>query len=326
MNKDAIEHLRQGQRFLIAPHRRPDADALGSALGLASVLRALGKTADVFVTEQIPLSLQFLVEDDGLISSVASVVTYDALCLMDLAAEALVPPGLPSRDITGPVVVVDHHAAHDEFGDYVLRDSDACATGEVVVRIAEALGLNDIPKDAATPLYAAVVSDTGGFRYPTTSPETLRLGARLLEAGANAWRVAYELFEGWEPARMRLLGAVVESLEMDFDGRVAIVRVTRDMLRSCGATDEMVEGMVNYARMLRGVEVGVMLWEWPVNSPEGERLDTKVSLRSRGNVDVSTVAVALGGGGHRGAAASQMRGSIDQAADRVREELASVLP
>lgn len=325
MNEDAIDQLRRGKRFLIAPHRRPDADALGSALGLAVVLRELGKQVDVFVQEEIPLSLQFLLEYGPVLGTIPEGVKYDGTCLMDLAAQALLPPGLPSSDVAGPFLVIDHHAAHDGFGNFVIRDSKACATGEVVVDIAAELGVQEIPAEAATPLYAAVVSDTGGFRYPSTTAATLRLGARLLEAGANAWHVAYELFEGWEPARMRLLGSVIAALETDFDGQVAVGRVTREMLAACDATDEMVEGMVNYARMLRGVEVGVMLWEWPVDGPDGQRLETKVSLRSRGNVDVSKVAVALGGGGHRNAAASQMSAAIDEAGRLVREQLARVL-
>jgi phosphoesterase RecJ-like protein len=133
--------------------------------------------------------------------------------------------------------------------------------------------------------------------------------------------VAYQLFERWEPARLRLLSAIIATVEMGFDGRVAIMRVTREMLDICGADDDMVEGMVNYARRIEGVEIGALLWEWQVRGAGGNHLETKISLRSRGNVDVSVIATALNGGGHRAAAATQLNITIDEADERLRAEL-----
>ncbi|HSN80978.1 MAG TPA: DHH family phosphoesterase [Polyangiales bacterium] len=320
--EQAVEIIRSGERFLVACHRRPDADSLGSALGLIKTLRAVGKQATLFMPEPIPESLSFLMEGEQAIDTVPEGTRYDATWIMDIAARALIPPRFPTREVTGPVVVVDHHHAHDDIGDVVLRDTSAAATGEVVMRLMEALGLESIPEGAATPIYAAIVSDTGGFRYATTRPATLRLGARLVEAGADPWRVAYQLFERWEPARLRLLSSIIATLEMAFDGRVAIMRVTREMLQICGANDDMVEGMVNYARRVQGVEIGALLWEWPVRSADGNRLETKISLRSSGAADVSTIAAALQGGGHRAAAATQLDVDIDRADELLRDELA----
>ena len=171
-------------------------------------------------------------------------------------------------------------------------------------------------------MYAAIVADTGGFRYATTRPATLRLGARLVEEGADPWHVAYQLFERWEPARLRLLSAIIATLEMAFDGRVAIMRVTREMLEICGADDDMVEGMVNYARRVEGAEIGALLWEWRVRDASGNHTETKISLRASGDADVSVIAAALNGGGHRAAAATQLDITIDEADERLRAELA----
>lgn len=318
----AIEIARNGERFLVACHRRPDADSLGSALGLIKTLRAIGKEATLFMPESVPDSLQFLMEGEQGIAEVPEGTRFDATWIMDIAAKALIPPKFPPPDVTGPLVVVDHHHAHDDIGDIVIRDTSAAATGEVVVRLIEELGLDSIPEGAATPIYAAIVSDTGGFRYSTTRPATLRLGARLLEEGVDPWHVAYQLFERWEMARLRLLSSIIATLEIAFDGRVAIMRVTRQMLAICGADDDMVEGMVNYARRVEGVEVGALLWEWEVRSSSGTRLETKISLRSSGDFDVSTIALALDGGGHRAAAATQLDITIDEADQRLRTELA----
>jgi phosphoesterase RecJ-like protein len=317
-----LKIAREGERFLVACHRRPDADSLGSALGLVQTLRAIGKEATLFMPEQVPDSLLFLMGDEKGRATIADGERFDATWVMDIAAKALLPPGFPGPEVTGPVVIIDHHHAHDDVGDIVYRDTNAAATGEVVVRLIDELGLKSLPEGSATPLYAAIVSDTGGFRYATTRPETLRLGARLVEAGADPWHVAYELFERWEPARLRLLSAIIATVEMAFDGRVAIMRVTREMLDICGADDDMVEGMVNYARRVEGVEIGALLWEWRVSTGGGEQVETKISLRSRGNVDVSVIATALGGGGHRAAAATQLPITIDEADERLRAELA----
>ena len=322
MTEEVLKIAREGERFLVACHRRPDADSLGSALGLIYALRAIGKEAALFMPEQVPDSLLFLMGDEKGLSTVADGERFDATWVMDIAAKVLLPPGFPGPEVTGPVVIIDHHHAHDDVGDVVYRDTSAAATGEVVVRLMDELGLESLPEGSATPLYAAIVSDTGGFRYATTKPATLRLGARLVEAGADPWHVAYQLFERWEPARLRLLSAIIATIEMAFDGRVAIMRVTRQMLDICGANDDMVEGMVNYARRVEGVEIGALLWEWPERTDDGTRLETKISLRSRGNVDVSVIAAALGGGGHRAAAATQLDITIDEADERLRAELA----
>ena len=173
----------------------------------------------------------------------------------------------------------------------------------MVIRLGRALGLQAIPADAATPLYAAIVADTGGFRYSTTTVATFQLAAELVEAGARPWDVAYGLFEGWPAEKLQLLSGVLKTLTVHHGGRVAVMTITRALLDACGADDHMGEGLVSYTRHLAGVEVGVLLWEQPTTNGA----QTKVSLRSRGQVDVSAAAVELGGGGHRGAAADATR-------------------
>ncbi|MCB9600752.1 MAG: DHH family phosphoesterase [Sandaracinus sp.] len=316
---DTLRIVREGSRFLVTCHRRPDADALGSAIGLAEILRSLGKEAHVWVPESLAPNLMFFAV--GRVERELPEGEFDATFVMDTAARALLPRGIPNRG-AGPLVVVDHHAAHDDVGDVVCRECDACSTAEVVMRLAAELGARPVPEAAAAPLYAALVADTGGFRYAMTTPETLRLGAELLERGADAWQTAYELFEGWPPARLRLLGEVLETLELSEDGRVALLRVTRDMLARTGADDDMVEGMVNYGRMLRGVEIAALLWEFP---SEKGGLDTKLSLRSSGAANVAKLATALGGGGHRAAAGAQIEEDVEATRKRVLHEASVIL-
>ena len=311
--------VRRGERFLVTCHRRPDADALGSAMGWAAILRELGKEALVFSVDPPPRMLRFLPGIADVKRTVPEDRAWDACFVMDAAAAPLVPP-MPSS-LKGPVVMFDHHAAHDDFGDVILREPDAVATGVLVVRMMRELGLQEVPKAAAKGLYAAIVADTGGFRYPGTDPETLRLAAELVEAGAEPWPTAYHLFEGWEPERMHLLGRILEGMEMELDGRVAVLTVTRQMLADVGADDEMVEGMVNYGRMLEGVEISILLWELDAKAPP----ETKVSLRSTGRADVSVIAKAMNGGGHRSAAGTNVNQPIAPVRAQVLELAREVL-
>lgn len=309
----AIELIRGGSRFLVTCHVRPDADALGSALGLAAALRALGKEAVVYSHGGVPALVAFLEGAEGVVGALPE-GAFDATFVTDTAARELVPP-LPPRERSGPIVMIDHHAAHDDYGDLAAREIDAVATGELVMRIIDDLGI-PLPQEAAQPLYAAIVADTGGFRYSGTSGAVMRLGARLLDHGVDPWNVASNLFERWEPARMALLGEVLSTLRMEAAGRIAMTHVDRAMLARTRAADEAIEGMVNYGRMLEGVAIAALVWE--TSAPGGA--ECKVSLRGAAGADVSKIAVALGGGGHRAAAGATLRMPLAAACELVLRE------
>jgi phosphoesterase RecJ-like protein len=300
----AVKLVREGHRFLLTCHVLPDADAVGSMLGLAEVLISLGKEVHLYNRDPVPEQLSFLPGAASVKSAVPAGVTFDATFVTDTAARSLLPRHFPPRSITGPVVIVDHHVAHDDFGDIVLRDETACASAVVVMEFAAALGVEPLPASASAPLYTALVADTGGFRYPGTTAQTLRTAASLLDNGVDPWQVASHVFEGWSMARMRLLGLAINVIQTEYNGKVAVVSVPLTMLEQAGATDDMAEGLVEYGRMLKGVEISIMLWERQARSDEtlvGTKL-TRLSLRSAGTADVSRVAVALGGGGHRASA------------------------
>jgi phosphoesterase RecJ-like protein len=310
-----VKIVRAGRRFLLTCHVLPDADAVGSMLGLAEVLISLGKEVYLYNRDPIPEALLFLPGTSEVHNTLPQAASFDATFVTDTAARSLLPRQFPTRVTTGPVVVLDHHLAHDDFGDVVVRDVNACATSVVVLELASALGVDPLPAAAAAPLYTALVADTGGFRYPGTTPQTLRTAADLLEYGVDPWKVASQVFESWSMARMRLLGLAINTIQTSYDGKVAIVTVPLSMLEQAGATDDMAEGLVEYGRMLRGVEIAIMLWER--RSRGDEMLDgatlTRLSLRSAGSADVSRIAVALGGGGHRTSAGATFTLSLAKA-------------
>ena len=324
----AVKLVREGRRFLLTCHVLPDADAMGSMLGLSALLRALGKDVYLYNRDPVPEQLRFLPGAEAVRSTLPPGASFDATFVTDTAARSLLPRHFPPSPVTGPVVILDHHVAHDDFGDVVVRDVRACATAMVVLELATALGLQPLPPAASAPLYTALVADTGGFRYPGTTANTLRTAADLIDAGdVDPWRVASHVFENWSMARMRLLGLAINAIDTELDGRMAIVTVPLSMLAQAGATDDMAEGLVEYGRMLKGVEIAVMLWERRPRSDEtlvGTTL-TRLSLRSAGTADVSRVAVALGGGGHRASAGATLTCDIATARRMVLQEAAHEL-
>jgi phosphoesterase RecJ-like protein len=324
----AVQVIRAGQRFLLTCHVLPDADAVGSMVGLAEVLRSLGKEVVLYNRDPIPDMLSFLPGVEQIRQNIQPGQRFDATLITDTAARTLLPRTLPPRAQTGPRVILDHHVAHDDFGDIVVRDVEACATAIVVLELADALGARPLPAAAAEPLYAAIVADTGSFRYRGTTPATLRLAAELLEAGVDPWRVSQNIFEGWPMERMRLLGHAINAIETEYTGRVAILCVPISMMERAGANDRMVEGMVEYGRMIKGIEVSVMLWERRPRSDEtdhGSASFSRLSLRSAGVVDVARIAAALGGGGHRAAAGATLSCDLRRARELVLAEVGRAL-
>jgi phosphoesterase RecJ-like protein len=323
----AVKLIRDGERFLLTCHVLPDADAVGSMLGLAAILKTLGKEVVLYNRDPAPDLVGFLCGVDEIRSSIPAGMRFDATLITDTAARSLLPRTLPARAISGPRIVIDHHLVHDDFGDVVVRDVDACATAIVVLDLAKALGVEPLPASAAEPLYTALVADTGNFRYPGTTPTTLRLAADLLESGVDPWRVASHVFENWPMERLRLLGFAINAIETEFTGRVAILCVPSSMVERAGASERMVEGMVEYGRMIKGVEISIMLWERRPRSDETDfgQLASKLSLRSAGRVDVSRMAALLGGGGHRAAAGATLNCDLRQARELVLVEAGRAL-
>lgn len=325
--EQAVALIRGGQRFLLTCHVLPDADALGSMLGLSEILKSLGKEVVLYNRDPVPDAVSFLPGVEEILPSVPSGMRFDAMLITDTAARSLLPRTLPPETVTGPRVIIDHHVAHDDFGDVVVRDVDACATAIVVLELAAALGVDPVPRAAAEPLYTALVADTGSFRYPGTTAATLRLAARLLDTGVDPWRVSSHVFESWPMERLRLLGFAINAIETEFTGRVAILCVPLTMLERAGATERMVEGMVEYGRMIKGVEISIMLWERRPRSDETDygQLISRLSLRSAGSVDVSRIAQALGGGGHRAAAGGTLNCDLRSAREMVLAEAGRAL-
>ena len=325
-NKTAPESLlsliRQGNRFLLTSHLSPDGDAVGSELGLARVLRKLGKGAVVWNRDVTPPLYS------PLPGSARIHVGEEPPAGFPEAFNAVLVLECPSLDRTGldqklaasglPLVNVDHHLGNQHYGQVNWVDTAAPALGEMIHRLAQALKVG-MDAETATCLYLALVTDTGDFRYDNTTAEAFEAAAMLLREGAQPALVSSWLHESRPEATLRLLGAMLQTLERHDGGRIATALLTRAMFDQAGASSGDSEGLVDYPRSITGVQAVAMLRE----TPEGR---VKVSLRSKGDVDVQQLALRYGGGGHRNAAGFTTDGSIASLRAQMADELAAVLP
>lgn len=305
------EAVQAAGRILLTSHRRPDGDGTGSMLGLGILLRAAGKQVTVYSPDQPPRRLQWLPTlASAWTHHLGPGVRFDATVVVDCADATLLAGSLPPPEVTGRVLTLDHHASARPFGDVALWDPSAAAVGVLVTRLADRLGWA-VDADTATALYVSLISDTGGFRHANTNAEALAVGARLVAAGASPVKIAQALEERSSASKLRLLGAVLSTLELHAAGRVAILTVTTEMVERAKAHWEDIEGMVNWARNTDGALVGVML-----TTAKGGGV--RLSMRSRSDrLDVGRICMRLGGGGHPGAGGGHMTVELDVAKARV---------
>lgn len=307
-----IGALGQARRFLCVLHAFPDGDAVGASLGLGLSLEQAGRDVTFFCATEIPYNLHFLPGMDRVVNTLPPDASFDATVICDAAASHRVGPGLPPREQRGTVLNIDHHMTNDCFGDVNYVDPGAAAVGVMILRVIRGAGL-PLSKDVATALYTSILTDTGSFRYSSTDPEALRAAAELVAAGAQPWEVASAIYEEQPVARLRLLREVLDTLHVSDDGRLASLLVTHEAAQKVGATPDLTDGFINYARSIRGVEVAALLTEPPPGTDEPWRL----SFRSRGRVNVSAVAERFGGGGHFNAAGAKTRGTLEELRERV---------
>ena len=302
----ALARLKRATRVLVTSHSAPDGDALGSELGFAELAQALGVKATIVNHDPHPASLAFLPGLEAIQVRAELPPSFERE--FDLAV-LLECPGLDRPAFAGldrlPILNLDHHMENARYGEVNVVDEDAPAVGEMVLKMAEIAGVA-LTGRMATNLYAALVTDTGDFRYSNATPRAFEAGARLVAAGARPAEIAEALWEQ-NPARVvHLMAAVLSTLELLAGGHLAIITCDRAMLDAAGAHPEDTENLVNIPRAIEGVRVAVFLKalkDGPV----------RASLRSRAGLDVQAVARMFGGGGHRNAAGCTIPGTLPEA-------------
>ncbi len=312
-----VEIVDRFDRFVLTSHVRPDCDALGSELGMALVLEAKGKDVLIVNDHGVPENLSFI-DPHRRIRTLDAQRSAGGLddrqVLMVLDTSAWVQLGAMAdvvRDFSGQVVVVDHHVGEDEMPGVMLKDTSAEACGRLVVEAADALG---VPLDAsiAMPLFAALATDTGWFRFRSVSAETYRMAGRLIEAGTDPAEVYRRLYEQDTLGRLKLRGTILARAETELGGRLVHTFVRQADFDAVGAVAADTEDVVNMTLAVAGTEVAVIF----VEQPSGH---VKVSFRSRGKLDCNRLATQFGGGGHKAAAGAMLPGPFEQARATVLE-------
>lgn len=291
-----VAKIRKGNRFLLTSHVNPDGDAIGSELALGRVLRKLGKGATVWNRDPSPKVYLALPGAERIHHGEEPPAGFPELFsgIIVLECPALARTGLEEAFGELPLYNIDHHLGNEQYGSINWVDPTAPAVGEMVYRLARTLKV-EIDNDLANALYLTLVTDTGGFRFSNTTPETFEAAAALLRDGASPETVAGWLFDSQPEPAIRLLGAMLGTLEMHGDGKVATVWLTREMFAQAQAEDGDSEGLIDHPRSIAGVEAVALFRQLQ----DGGH---KVSLRSRGRVDVEAIARGNGGGGHHNAA------------------------
>lgn len=305
------EIVRAHQRYLLVSHVRPDCDALGSELGMAGVLEALGKSVRIVNGQATPPNLAFI-DPAGRIGVIgqtvqpADLADIEVVIILDTSAWAQIGPMSDFiRGFGGKKVVIDHHLSEDDLQAEAFKDVKAEATGRLIVDAAEALGVKLTP-EIAMPLFAAVATDTGWFRFGSASAGTYRCAAKLIEAGANPAAIYGALYEQDTLGRMKLRGRILARIESELGGRLAHTYVLKEDFQDTGSLPSDTEDMVNFALAIKGTEVAVILVEQASGG-------FKVSFRSRSAVECNKLAEQFGGGGHKAAAGAFIGGALAEA-------------
>jgi phosphoesterase RecJ-like protein len=301
---NAVEEIRsqieRHSRFVLTSHARPDGDGVGSALAGQQILRAMGKHAEVVLHDPVPRNYRGLPFANTIIHAGTVDGSYDAAILLE--CDSLQRTRL--QGLEGKFLInIDHHIGGRPFANVNWIDPQACATAELVYRLARECGAPITP-EMATCLYTGLVADTGSFMFDGTNEHTFALARELVLAGAAPSHVAQNLYFSHSTAKMRLLGAALSNLHRE--GGLAWIWVTRDQMDRVGALEEDCEGLVNYALAIQGVEVAAFFREMA----DGR---FRISLRSKGRVDVTVVAAMFGGGGHRCASGCSADGPLAHA-------------
>ncbi len=290
--------------FIITCHVNPDADAIGSELALFDVLSQKGKNVHIINYSKTPYNLEFL-DSSNVIEKYDSAVhdklitVADVIILLDLnQLSRTVKMENVIRNSESIKVCIDHHTEPENISEFMIVDNNYSSTGEIIYDFIDESGIVSFNYNIALQLYAAIMTDTGSFRFERTTPELHRKVAVLLEQGVSPYQVYDSIYAQFNLSRNKLLGYALASLELSKSGKVAYMTITLEMLKKTGATESDVDGFVNYCLEIKGVKIGMLFFE--LND------GVKVSFRSKLDVPVNKLAEKFNGGGHFNASGTRL--------------------
>ncbi len=317
------EIVNSNETFLLTSHIRPDCDALGSELGMAGVLEALGKKVRIVNGHPTPPNLAFIdptnrLETIGTDVTVEELKDIDVMIILDTSAWAqLGDMGEVIKTTNARKLIVDHHVSEDDLGAELFKNTTAEATGRLVVEAADALGVELTP-EISNPVFAAIATDTGWYRFGSAKGDTYRMAGRLIDAGASPNGLYGELYERDTAGRVRLRGRILSRAQTELDGRLVHTYVLKEDFDETGALPSDTEDAINLTMAIAGTEVAVIL----VGQLEG---GFKLSFRSRCAVDCSQLAANFNGGGHKAAAGAFISEPFEDSQKKVLEAVRAAM-
>jgi phosphoesterase RecJ-like protein len=312
MLDQVLTEIERRKRFVLTSHARADGDAVGSTLACGEILRQMGKQSDLILHGGVPRVYQSLPFSDRVVHAEQVNGSYDAAILLE--CDSIQRTRLEGLE-TQFLINIDHHRSGRAFAHVNWIDPKAVATAEMVYKLAKQAGVKISP-EIATCLYTAVLTDTGAFMFEGTNQHTFELARELVLAGADPVRCARPIYFGHSTAKMRLLGLALSALQRQ--GPLAWIWATQEQMERTGAKEEDCEGLVNYALAIGDVEAAVFFRELP----DGR---FRVSLRSKGKLDVAHIAEEFGGGGHACASGCSVGGPLHAAVEIVLGKIRAIV-
>lgn len=303
-NKELFSIISSNTTFLITSHVNPDADAIGSELAIAAILKQLNKKYFILNTSSTPYNLKFLDKSDSIEkfnSEVHSEIfnQIDAAIILDLNhLNRTVRMEEYFRKFEGIKICIDHHTNPEGFTDYSIIDESKSSTGEILFDFIDEIEELEFNYEVALPIYSAIMTDTGSFRFSKTTSVLHKKIAKLLEYGIKPEKIYEQIYNQYEFSRVKLLGEALHTIKLSESGKVSYMVVTQDSLESSGGIESDVDGFVNFALTSKGVEIGILFFEL--------KDGLKISFRSIDDVPVNKLAGEFGGGGHINASGTRL--------------------
>jgi phosphoesterase RecJ-like protein len=320
-----VQAIRDRRSFVLTSHARPDGDAIGSQIALGLALESLGKTVRFIGKDPAPLPYRHFPAVDRIETMARFTGTADAVIVMECSA-------LTRTDVTGFdtsfVINIDHHAGNTMYGAVNWYDESRAAVAEMAADVIDALGVTWTP-DIATHLYLGIATDTGSFRHANITARTFDLCRRIVEAGVSPASLARQIFDSFSIGRVRLTGEMLHAMELHHGNRLAILYFDDALLASCGATIDDTDGLVNIPLGAKDVVAVALIKLQAAGRPaagDGSAREFRVSLRSKGDVNVREVAQRWSGGGHTNAAGCTITGDAATVRTQLVGAIGAVLP
>ena len=314
--KKIAKKLKKSDNIAVFVHANPDGDAIGSIVAFSTALKNMGKKVDTFI-ENKPEYLSFIIDDSiKLYSELDFDKKYDLCVALDCGDKDRMGDAAKVFDNAEFTIELDHHKTNDNYANLSYVDAIASATGEIVYELLKIMKVK-ITKEIAESLYIAIISDTGMFKHQNTTSKTFEIASKLVECGIDISTITHKLFYENSFVRTKCLGDVLNTLELYLDGKVGILYLTNEMMQKYGLKETELDGFVEYARNIKGVEIGIFI---------KQKTDTeyKASLRANTDTDMSKIAEKFNGGGHKGAAGCRFENkTIEEIKDCLIKEISN---